>query len=741
MKFLGMFLSRIKVHVGGFFIFFSLLNATAQEDQNKKGVVYVDSLISKIYAAIRADDFLGATRNTNTLLKVGRKQKDTYALANAYNLRGIVFGATQKLDSSEQSLRKSLVLFEQLKDKQKTQTVKSNLAILTKKKYASRDSIAKMHKLALQMKRDHNYVYFFLQSEYIQSLFEFGDMNGLYQATNEWLLEYENFNFSKLATEYKRNIKLNLKPFVLANKGYALIENQEFDEGYKFLLQAEKGFVRKKLDYQVNKQLSDYYFYRAKYFMEYKKHKDSLNFFLNKFHEKNTLAYRNFKIEYKESLTKLEDEKRKSELLSLQNEKNKAIAGQYNWIAVLAVSAFFVTLILIVIIYRNNVYRKHIQVVLERKNSELLSIDKDRNHFFSIVAHELRTPIYSVKGLVELICEEVRIKDEKICSHINSLATLSNHLSLFVDNILQYAKFNLGETKLEGDKLELRTFLQEFIEPYTVHNHVFLEVDEDVCDYLIFDRIKISQIFINLIRNAIKFSENGKIWITVKNVTQDEDTNTIRFAVRDEGRGIPKDKIASVFNAFTKSNSRIEYDEGTGLGLFVVKNIVELYNSEIKVYSEEGKGTEFSFVLKLKKYKKIKEKESAEKLSLAGFKILVVDDNKINLMITKKYIENANGLCKVTNNGYDAIDLVKEGNFDVVLMDIHMPGIDGMEASRRIRVFNKDIPIIALTAVDFESNHQSISDSGINAIVSKPFSVTNLTEKIHTLKASDVLVS
>ena len=213
----------------------------------------------------------------------------------------------------------------------------------------------------------------------------------------------------------------------------------------------------------------------------------------------------------------------------------------------------------------------------------------------------------------------------------------------------------------------------------------------------------------------------------------------LHFEIEDNGEGISKEKQKEIFENFTQGSTQINRKfGGTGLGLSIVKNLLSLMESEITLESDLGKGSKFSFDLKFLVIepatfaKEQKEELPAEKEDyLEGKEILVVEDNKINQMITKKIIEKHKAICKVADNGTTAIEMVKEGDFNLILMDIHMPGISGIEATKEIRKFNKEIPIIALTAVTLDENLDEFYLNGFNDIIPKPYKTEEFFAKIN----------
>ena len=235
-----------------------------------------------------------------------------------------------------------------------------------------------------------------------------------------------------------------------------------------------------------------------------------------------------------------------------------------------------------------------------------------------------------------------------------------------------------------------------------------------------------SQILINLISNAIKFSKNGDVWVTIKKTFETNNEVVVFFEIKDNGIGIPLDKQDTIFESFSQGSVEINRTfGGTGLGLSIVKKILQILNSQIILKSDGKSGTSFSFSLNFKKAQLVTDNNSNIKkiipVDISNKKILLVEDNKINQMITQKMLEKKNVSCVIIDNGEDAIDNVRENEYDLILMDIHLPGINGTEATAEIRKFNTTIPIIALTAISLNENREMLLSYGMNEVITKPF--------------------
>ena len=262
------------------------------------------------------------------------------------------------------------------------------------------------------------------------------------------------------------------------------------------------------------------------------------------------------------------------------------------------------------------------------------------------------------------------------------------------------------------------------------NNKFVLEIGDDVPEMLLGDPTKLSQIFINLINNALKFTKNGEVKVVAKLIETGDDFSRINFAISDTGIGIPEDKQESIFESFSQGSIEINRKYGgTGLGLTIVKKIVDLLGGEINLKSEVGVGTTFDFELNLfnGKIEKAIDKGSLYSDDVLKDKyILVIEDNKINQMVTKKMLEKKDIKCFIIDNGEEAVEILsKENNYDLVLMDVHLPGINGTIATQKIREFDTKKPIIALTAISLNENREMLLSFGMSDVITKPFDPEN----------------
>ena len=414
---------------------------------------------------------------------------------------------------------------------------------------------------------------------------------------------------------------------------------------------------------------------------------------------------------------------------------------------ILSIGLITILSLLTLSLYKNNNIRLKTNNMLFKKNTELLT-EKERaeiaaeakSNFLSTVTHELRTPLYAVTGLTNMLFDEDP-KPEQI-QHLKSLKFSGDYLLTFINDILQINKIEANKEELDPEIFNLKHKVENVaaaLNNSALDNNIKIHIEYDKSLPEIFhgDQLKISQILINLIGNSIKFTKDGDIWIRILKIKQNQSYYRIRLEVEDNGIGITKEKQENMYESFSQGSIQINRKYGgTGLGLSIVKGLVDILKGKVYLKSELGQGTTFSIELPLKESKeiiKIEKKDlfkDVNDLDLENVTILIVEDNKINQMITKKILSKMNLNCEVVDNGEDAVEKIKENTYDIVLMDIHMPGISGIEATKRIRSFNKEITIFALTAVTLEDKMQEFDDAGFDDIISKPFKLEDFEKKL-----------
>ena len=415
---------------------------------------------------------------------------------------------------------------------------------------------------------------------------------------------------------------------------------------------------------------------------------------------------------------------------------------------ILSIALITILSLLTLSLYKNNNIRLKSNNILHKKNAELtIAMEKaelatkTKANFLSTVTHELRTPLYAVTGLTNMLLEE-NPKPEQV-QHLKSLKFSGDYLLTFINDILQINKIEANKVDLEPEVFNLKKKAENVISALNnsaLDNNIKIhfEYDRELPENFEADQLKISQILINLIGNSIKFTKDGDIWIRIIKQKQSGDHLEVRFEVEDNGIGISEEKQQNMFESFSQGSIQINRKYGgTGLGLSIVKGLIDILKGKIYLKSKLGKGTTFFFEIPMKKsHEEVKLPKTnffkdVDEIELSNIKILVVEDNKINQMITKKILNKMKLYCDVVDNGEEAVDRVKTNKYDVVLMDIHMPGISGMEATKIIRTFDKDLTIFALTAVTIEDKMQEFEEAGFTDIIPKPFKQEDFERKLY----------
>jgi signal transduction histidine kinase/CheY-like chemotaxis protein len=415
----------------------------------------------------------------------------------------------------------------------------------------------------------------------------------------------------------------------------------------------------------------------------------------------------------------------------------------------LSIALIIILSLLTLSLYKNNNLRAKANNLLQDKNVEMQSAKEKaekaslaKAQFLSTITHELRTPLYAVTGLTHLLLEEDPKEQQK--EHLNSLKFSGEYLLSLINNILDLNKLEANKVEIEKTTFSLNKRINDVLialkkSAIDRKNNLRLEYDDSIPAKLMGDPLKLSQVLINLIGNSVKFTQNGEVVVRVSKLDQNSTKVKLQVEVEDNGVGISKKKQKSIFETFSQASLQINRKfGGTGLGLSIVKNLLELMGSKIHLESQLGKGSKFWFNINFNISEEFQEDSNPNNVAyeidydaLIDKQVLVVEDNKINQMITKKILEKNKMICDVADNGMDAVKMVEKKAFDVILMDIHMPGISGIEATKKIREFNKDLPIIALTAVTIDENLDDFYRAGFNEIIPKPFKTEEFFEKIY----------
>jgi signal transduction histidine kinase len=363
-----------------------------------------------------------------------------------------------------------------------------------------------------------------------------------------------------------------------------------------------------------------------------------------------------------------------------------------------------------------------------------------KSDFLSIMSHEIRTPLNAIIGLIYIMEKENTL--ESFQENLDVLKHSSQNLFLLINDILDFNKIEAGKIDIEKIPFNFKDLVLQIsksLERRASENLNTIEViiDDNFIPNVISDPLRIGQVLTNLVSNAIKFTKKGVIQIKIDQIEQKDNNSVFRVQVIDNGIGIDLEVFQSIFQKFSQAETRTSRQfGGTGLGLVITKKLLHLLNSDIELESEIGVGSNFSFVLelpilseKIQLNNTIFNNECEDK-NLDGLYILLVEDNLINVKISVKILKQWNVKIDVAENGLIAVEKFKTNTYDLILMDLSMPVMDGYEATRIIRNMGASIPIIALTASSSYYDLERIMVIGMNEYIIKPFNPNELYQKL-----------
>lgn len=667
-----------------------------------------------------------ALENANKAILYSKKTQNNSNLANSYYTLGVIYIDLKKYDEAIEKLIRAVSVFNTIEPNAKLALAYYNLGIcyMQKSNFSRAESYFNKANLvyeSIDLKNGKNMVNLQKALLYIEKK----EIKTAESALTE--LTYlsggkDTFNLKSEAFYQLGILKASEKANDLAlsylNKAYELsVENKNVEQQLKVAKKLSELYDRLSL---TSNSLT--------FLKIHLKLKDSLDAIaLSK--KQNLLSERVKVGDIMRDMEKLDKEKKEQEK-----------AGKFSkLINILSIALITILSLLSLSLYKNNIIRNKSNELLREKNMELEEAkeriekaSKARAEFLSTVSHELRTPLNAINGITHILLEE-KPKANQI-EYLKSLKFSGNYLLTYINDILEINRIESNNIEIERINFDIRELLQNIRnslkEQASQNNNEFLlDIDDDVPQILVGDPTKLSQIFINLINNALKFTQNGKIVVSANLTSKEDDNCKISFKVKDTGIGIPLEKQQSIFDSFSQGSVEINRKYGgTGLGLTIVKRLVALMNGKINVKSEVGVGSTFYFDLAFKIGEEIIAKNVNEIMDEKVFinkRILLVEDNKINQMITKKILEKKRMIAELCETGEDAIDMMRKNKYDLVLMDVHLPGINGTIATEEIRKFDNVTPIIALTAISLNENREMLMSFGMTDVITKPFNPDN----------------
>lgn len=472
---------------------------------------------------------------------------------------------------------------------------------------------------------------------------------------------------------------------------------------------------------------------------------DSLN------SSENTIVLSQMESDYRN----LFEEKSKFEFES-EKEKSQLRTGLFFLISILAaiLIAFMIYYIFKVkTAFKNlQIKQKKIEVqnkILQVKNIEVLQAKEAaeeaaniKSQFISTISHEIRTPLNAIIGVANLLNTGKSNPDQ--FENLNILKISSENLLQLVNNILDFSKMEAGKLQLENIEFNLKSLIYDVKDLFSIKAaekgvELLVSYDEKIPNVLKGDPLRINQLLINLVNNGIKFTDSGYVKIEVSVQLSTINNVLLHFSVSDTGIGIPTNKQAEIFQSFTQadSNTTRRYG-GTGLGLSICKRILENLHSKLMLDSIVGKGSKFYFNINFEVSRSASLGKSPRTASfensIQGKRVLVVEDNMMNIMVLRQFLQKWGVITEIALNGKEGVSRLMESNFDAILMDIHMPEMDGIEATIIIRKLadekKRNVPIIALTAENEMQFRQKVYEVGMNDYIFKPFNPDDLKERL-----------
>ena len=375
---------------------------------------------------------------------------------------------------------------------------------------------------------------------------------------------------------------------------------------------------------------------------------------------------------------------------------------------------------------------------------------KVKDEFLSNMSHEIRTPLNAIIGFTELLKQSSLDAEQE--KNVEIIRVASRNLMVIVNDILDVAKMESGMLELEKSPINIHNIATNVINLQKVKARekglkLLLSVDQDIPINVIGDSTRISQILLNFVSNAVKFTNEGYVELKIIEISRKENQSIIRFSVKDTGIGIEKEKVKHIFDRFSQAeSSTTRIFGGTGLGLNISKKLLEKHNSTIEVQSELGKGSEFSFDIDFSITTRgessplIPNNSNYSKNDLAGKSLLIVEDNEHNQLLASAFSKKNGIKIDIAENGAVAVEKLKTTTYDWILMDLQMPVMDGFTATNIIRKDMKlNIPIIACSAHSKERERQNCINNGMDNYISKPFSEKNLIDvlKMHQIETAE----
>jgi len=675
-------------------------------------------------------------KNCKLVIKKAEATKNHRVLAEAYDVIALNFCDFAEFDKSYQYYQLAIKEAQLAKNDTIKTWIYSNLANLLTSKYNRFSDGIKQYNLALKYAKkiqdevEVSYIKLNLAEAYLE--------NGQYEISQQYIQKLFEKGFEKQDEEAEFTLNYLM--------GVYEKHHQKYRAALHWFSKAEACFNACKTTVYIE-NVSKLYLYQSQVLDQlgmhqqaYEKIKKHLTYLEKKFNETalRKSRYWGYQIElnqFQKELQKAQLEK-KNQDLELASNRVILVLSIILTVSIGVILMAFISLAR----YRFNKNKKltvlNRELVLAKEKSEEANLLKSQ--FILTITHELRTPLYGITGITDILMEEHPELNQN--SSVQSLRFSSRYLLALVNDLLHINKIEENKLDLKIAVFDLRKEIDHMMNSLhhmaEKNNNVLqLICDEAVPACIESDLIRLSQILINLLSNGLKFTENGQVTLRISLLEKTDLKARLLFEVSDTGIGIAPENQEKIFEKFIQIERKSEDYQGTGLGLSIVKKLLTLFNSHIQVKSEEGKGSRFSFDIEFNLPTTDQPapqsiRVSPTDLSSYQLKVLVVDDNPINQLVTKKILEKCHVQAVIVSDGWQALKAVKKETFDLLLMDVNMPGMNGFETTRMLRAEGILCPIIALTAFDKNEKWPEVIESGMNDILVKPFEAANLVEVI-----------
>lgn len=715
------------------FFFCSIVyGQNASEKVILKSQKSLDSLINVGLDNIKNNNLSLSIIHLNKALKLANSLHDLDKMAKIYNAIGVNYHLVKDIDNASLFYNKSFEVAQEGELPYRQAIASANISQIH---FLSKDfkQAEKFALLSIELSKEASYEY----NELITNI----NLINIYVELQNWKKGENIIKFLNQEFETLKEHKLVEGYYLTLAKYYDKTNNDKLAEIFykkSIQLNEERGFVTTeniRLDY------ANFLYKNKDYQLAFLELKKQLS--------ENEKASIKEKKMISESLGVLKNAYQSHEELEKIRETNIAITytlTKYRILLAIIITLFIITVATGFFLYKSNKKRSNLLKAvnsnnkqLQEANQKMVELSGIKTNFIATITHEIRTPLYGIIGLTAILKEKNKKQENN--EHLNSLDFSAKYLLSLINDILDLNKIE-AEKKVElaQDTFNLKTEIDAILGTFESvmsnnNNCCIADIDATIPNLIISDKLKLMQIFVNLLSNALKFTKDGTITFKAEQIAHNDIETTIQFSITDTGKGISTENLSKIFDKFVQIDRQQNDYLGTGLGLSIVSNLIEQFNSKLIVESLINVGTTFRFTITFKLPKKpaIPTSQPDEIFNLQNLTILVVEDNKINQAVTKHILKKEKISCVIVDNGFSAIDKIKTEHFDLILMDLNMPEINGFETAKEIRKFNPTIPIIALTAFSKEEVIHEITKSGINDIITKPFEAEKLLKLIREI--------